>query len=419
MYEMRTVKKIGGTSIGKHECRENFLKNVTKGDIIIVSALSPTLKKYGSTNLLIEYFRESNQESLKKVKKNYEDILKYYNINLNIDRFFIGIEDKSLDDTIGIGEILSTIVITEILNRRYNIKSESCVFDNIITDDFEKFIHILKQKIKLQLENQKIVHIVSGFFGKVPGGIVKKIGRGYSDYLGALITNELECVQTFELWKEAYCIMSIDPRYYPNPLLIENITPMELIELSNNGSEVVHNRVIEILFNPPKNKKIVIKNCSEPHLKGTFIDFIQTDRPKILSIQEHIYTVSIKSGYSSIDLHYIMKKLVDHHIKPLMICISETTVSLAVSEVNDSFVKELHTMEVYIENNVSMVSIIGEGMRNKIGIAGLIMKTLSVANVNIKMISQIMSEIIISMVIDNQSIHAAIDALHKNIISKP
>ena len=83
------------------------------------------------------------------------------------------------------------------------------------------------------------VPVVTGFFGPVPGSLLRQVGRGYTDLCSALLAVGLEASE-LQIWKEVDGIFTADPRKVPTARLISIISPAEAAELTYYGSEVVH-----------------------------------------------------------------------------------------------------------------------------------------------------------------------------------
>lgn len=78
-----------------------------------------------------------------------------------------------------------------------------------------------------------------GFFGPVPGSLLRQIGRGYTDLTSALLAVGLQAFE-LQIWKEVDGIFTADPRKVPTARLIPTISPDEAAELTYYGSEVIH-----------------------------------------------------------------------------------------------------------------------------------------------------------------------------------
>lgn len=112
------------------------------------------------------------------------------------------------------------------------------------------------------------VPVVTGFFGPVPGSLLRQVGRGYTDLLAALAAAGLGAAE-LQIWKEVDGIFTADPRKVPTARLIPVIAPDEAAELTYYGSEVVHPFTMEQVIR--RSIPIRIKNVENPAGGGTVI----------------------------------------------------------------------------------------------------------------------------------------------------
>jgi len=83
------------------------------------------------------------------------------------------------------------------------------------------------------------VPVITGYFGNIPGGLLRAVGRGYSDLCAALVAVELKAKE-LQVWKEIDGVYTADPRRVPTARLLSSVTPSEAAELTFYGSEVIH-----------------------------------------------------------------------------------------------------------------------------------------------------------------------------------
>lgn len=100
-------------------------------------------------------------------------------------------------------------------------------------DFYDQLTDVLSSKIE---ECGNCVPIVTGFFGTVTGGLVNKIGRGYTDLCAALIAAGLGA-DALQIWKEVDGVFSANPHQVPNAKFLSFISPAEVAELTFYGSE--------------------------------------------------------------------------------------------------------------------------------------------------------------------------------------
>ncbi|KIJ10911.1 hypothetical protein PAXINDRAFT_172004 [Paxillus involutus ATCC 200175] len=158
------------------------------------------------------------------------------------------ISPQSRDSIIGFGERLGCNFMTAVL-RDQDIDAKYVSLEDIIpvTDDgdaedpegflgqsfYDGVAAAAGERIK---QCAPSVPVVTGFFGPVPGFLLKQVGRGYTDLLSAL----LAVVSELQIWKEVDGIFTPDSRKVSTARLILLISPDEAAELTYYGSEVVH-----------------------------------------------------------------------------------------------------------------------------------------------------------------------------------
>jgi len=72
---------------------------------------------------------------------------------------------------------------------------------------------------------------------------------------------------------------------------------------------------------------------------------------------------------------------------------------------------QLEFSNVFVDDKIAKISIVGAGMIDRPGIAAQMFKTLADSGINIKMIAT--SEIKISCIVDEKDAKAAVEGLHK------
>lgn len=117
-------------------------------------------------------------------------------------------------------------------------------------------------------EDIQCVPVVTGYFGRVPSGLLNSIGRGYTDLCAALVAVGLRAKE-LQVWKEVDGIFTADPRKVPTARLLDSVTPSEAAELTFYGSEVIHPFTMQQVIRA--SIPIRIKNVMNPRNKGTFI----------------------------------------------------------------------------------------------------------------------------------------------------
>ncbi|KAJ3498166.1 hypothetical protein NLJ89_g10253 [Agrocybe chaxingu] len=376
------------------------------------------------------------------------------------------ISARSRDSIIGLGERMACKVMTAIL-RDHGIDAEYVSLEEIVppydgdaTSEKalpQEFYDNLARALGERLEQcGSRVPVVTGFFGPVPGSLLRQVGRGYTDLCSALLAVGLNASE-LQIWKEVDGIFTADPRKVPTARLLSVISPEEAAELTYYGSEVVHPFTMEQAIR--QKIPIRIKNVENPTGQGTVIhpdtedlsssasishhvpepitlkslhelalatEASQRKRlPTAVTIKEHVVVLNINSNRKSVShgfLAGIFGTLDRFGVVVDLISTSEVHVSMAIGDglpkkTLDRLVNELKkTGTVDVHKDMAILSLVGKQMRNMVGIAGRMFTTLAQGNVNIEMISQGASEINISCVIDARDAVKALNLIHQSCL---
>jgi aspartate kinase len=352
------------------------------------------------------------------------------------------ISPRSVDKVMSVGEKLSCR-FTAALLEDHGVNSEYVDVSEII--DFhikgtldQAFYDKVAAKLGSRLkECQGQVPVITGFFGMVPGGLLDKIGRGYTDLCAALVAVGLHA-QELQVWKEVDGIFTADPRKVPTARLLAQISPAEASELTFYGSEVIHPFTMEQVIRA--RIPIRIKNVMNPKGQGTIIfpdsvrelgtnspghgpklfrtrsasvllaDRKRPRRPTAVTLKHKILVMNVHSNRRSLSHGFfaqIFSILDKWRLSIDLISTSEVHVSMALhSEAplyngggDDDYKLISHDLRGAIEElrvygtvdiipEMAILSLVGKQMKNMMGIAGKMFSTLGDNNVNIEMISQ-------------------------------
>lgn len=295
----------------------------------------------------------------------------------------------------------------------------------LLSDDFGNAQVLPESFDKLAaLREEKDVLVFPGFFGYTKQGQVATFPRGGSDITGAILAAAVKA-DVYENFTDVDCVFALDPRVVPNAPAITLLTYREMRELSYAGFGVFHDEAII----PAVRAKvpICIKNTSCPEAAGTMI---VAERK-----YEHGEVTGIASadGFSTIFLSkYMMNRELGFGRRLLQI-LEEENLSFehAPSGIDNMSVilraaplaqaqeerllnrlqVELDVDDAAVEHGLSLIMIVGEGMRYAVGIAARACSALADAGVNIEMINQGSSEISIMFGVKEVDRKQAIAAL--------
>ncbi len=454
------VQKFGGTSIGKASRMKSVAGIVQKTlddnffPIIVLSALSSGGKKDGTTSQLLEASNEAIKKGpyykiidhlqeihvkiikesieIRSIREELEEDIEneLHKLKLFLDAIqVIGeISPRSLDVIISTGEKLSARIFTSILTSH---GTDACYVNlaNIIDRPFneidQRFCSYLQKKLsEIIKECGAKVPVVTGFMGFIPNGIIRSIGRGYTDFTAALIATGTRAKE-LQIWKEVDGIFTADPKKISSAKVLTQVTPAEASELSYFGSEVIHPFTMEQVTNA--NIPVRIKNTFEPDLPGTIIkpkgkSDQDKEGPTAITVKRDIVLVNIQSN-RMLMAYGFMSKIFDifnrYEIIIDLVSTSEVSVSLSLDNTQD-LDEALHDLKqlgtVSVRKGMAILSLVGEGMRRSVGTAGQMFSRLADQGINIEVISQGASEINISCAIEDKQSDKAIKAVHEMLV---
>jgi aspartate kinase len=273
------------------------------------------------------------------------------------------------------------------------------------------------------LLNEGKVVVMGGFIASNEEGITTTLGRGGSDFTGALIGGALSA-DAIEIWTDVDGIMTSDPRVCPDALRVKVISFEEAAELAYFGAKVLHPATI--LPAVKKSIPVFVLNSKNPTNEGT----------QIISVAPHcsspFKSIAVKKKLSIIDVvasrmlmtHGYLKAIFDifdkHQCPVDMVSTSEVSVSLTVDS-NDKLpliAADLSKLaDVNYEGKKALVCLVGEDIRGQSGMAAQVFG--AIRHVNVRMISQGASEINMSFMIDEEDADEAVRSLHAAFFKDP
>jgi aspartate kinase len=221
-----------------------------------------------------------------------------------------------------------------------------------------------------------------------------------------------------------------DPRIIDNPKPIKSITYKELRELSYMCATVLHE---DAIF-PVRYSKIPIniRNTNRPEDNGTFI-VPQTD-----DFSEYVITgIAGRTGFSSITVEKAMMNLelglgrkvlqvleengisFEHFpsgIDTMTVIVSTKALAEKRADVLAGICKNINPENVFVEENMALLAVVGRGMVKTKGTAARIFSSLAKANVNIRMIDQGSSELNIIIGVDANDYITSINAIYNEFV---
>ncbi|WP_448702056.1 bifunctional aspartate kinase/homoserine dehydrogenase I [Mucilaginibacter sp. AW1-3] len=453
------VLKFGGTSVGSVQSIStvlNILKQETQNGenpVVVLSAMS------GVTNLLVSMAEQaalgnSFSDSLAELEKKHFDVVRALlevqqqnPVFTKLKIYFNELEDllngihslreltaQTRDLVLSYGERCSTFMVSKIAAQQFPQSQFVNAADLIKTDS--SFGHA---KVNMELtemlvrnyyyENTGRLLFVTGFISSNDAGRITTLGRGGSDYTAAILGSALNASE-IQVWTDVNGMMTADPRMVKKAFSLPELSYTEAMELSFFGAKVIYPPTMIPAF--LKKIPIVILNTFDTAFAGTYIR--HNVSPSNLPIKgiSSINEVSIinlegsgmvgKAGFSG----RLFSMLAREQISVILITQSSSEHSITFAIPPADAVKALHLIEQefelelqakkldkpQIEQNLSVLAIVGENMKQTPGISGKLFHALGRNGINVRAIAQGSSEYNISVIISRSDLAKALNAVH-------
>jgi aspartokinase/homoserine dehydrogenase 1 len=272
--------------------------------------------------------------------------------------------------------------------------------------------------------------ICTGFIASDASGHTTTLGRGGSDLSASIIAAALGA-EELEIWTDVDGILTADPRLVKNSLRIETLSYLEATELSHFGARVIYPPTIRPSLE--RGIPIVIRNTFNPPCPGTRIvrDAAGGNYPiRGISSMNNIALLRVQgsgmvgvSGSSfrlfgalarrGINIILIAQASSEHSI---CFAVLPQDAEPALGALREEFQREIASgaiEEPLSEEELSIIAVVGAGMKRSSGVSGKVFHALGRNGVNVVAIAQGSSELNISAVVARQDEAKALNAIHE------
>ncbi len=340
------------------------------------------------------------------------------------------LSSRNTDCLLSFGELLSSEIVSAALAARGLVCERVDARECIITDASHTRAALLFNETRTRLQarlrpllERRAIPVMGGFIGSTVDGTPTTIGRGGSDYSASIVGAALDAAR-IEIWTNVPGMMTTDPNLCPEARLIQEISFEEAAELASFGAKVLHPATL--LPAIEKNIPVCVLNSRDPAGAGTCIRAHaprSRDPVRAIAAKRHTTIVNVAGERAWIPRGFLREVLAvfdRHNCQVDIVASSQVSISLAVE--SDSAAPELVTdlerfAQVSCEPRQAIVSVVGENLRGRQGIAARVFGSVSGAGVNVRMISQGASEINISFVIHEEDVPAAVRHLHRDLFA--
>ncbi len=344
---------------------------------------------------------------------------------------------RSVDEAVAIGERLSALMLAAFLEVQGVPAQAVSGVELIVTDavfgNASPLMDLTRQKTAARLQPllaEGILPIVTGFNGATVDGRPTTLGRGGSDFSASIVAAALDAAELW-IWTDVDGIMSADPRLVTNARVLDEVTYAEAAELAYNGAKVLHPRTLA----PLAERKIPVwsKNSFAVEKPGTHIvpEIKTRTGPCAVTSMTKVALISIEPASAILTGTRAQARALDaltranvevlamtssSYRQSFCLLVREDELRLAMDYLEEGLSLELahgYVKPIEVDNDVSLLAIVGEGMRGTPGLAGRIFTAISKEDINIIAIAQGSSELTIAVVVRRAGLEKAVQAIHE------
>ena len=397
------VQKFGGTSVADTEKIKNVAhavireKNLGNDVVVVVSAMGHT------TDILTKLAKEITPNP----------------------------SSREMDMLLSTGEGVSIALLAMALQAQgCDAVSMNAMQVGIITEKIHSKARILEIKtdrIREHLDKGEVV-VIAGFQGITEDFEITTLGRGGSDTSAVALAGALGA-ERCDIYTDVEGVYTTDPRIVPCATRLDKISYEEMLELARVGANVLHPRAVETAkqYQTP----IRVRSTFKLDNLGTLIlgvEQMELHKPvtgvasDLSQLRIVVCDVLDSPGTAAILFDALAKENIsvdmiiqsyarkDKNTNDIAFTIDKGDLS-RTKAILDSLKSELTYSNIFVDDTIAKISIVGAGMIDRPGIAAKMFRTLASLDINIKMIST--SEIKISCLVDQTRANDAVEVLHK------
>lgn len=413
-----TIAKFGGTSVANYHAMSRCAGIVAADSsirIVVVSASSGVtnyLVRLSSGNMptnerdaIIQHISDLEFDILKPLGNKPELARALEHLLAEMSTVArhpdLSQSDNLKDELLSFGERMSSLLFSEIL-RQKQIRAMNFDVRQVLktdshftkaTPDSEMIKHQAETLLLPELEQS--VFVTQGFIGSDEQGRTTTLGRGGSDYSAAILAEAVRAT-SLQIWTDVDGIYTTDPRLTSAARPISEISFDEAAEMATFGAKILHPATLIPAMR--SGIKVFVGSSREPASGGTWIAYETQNKPayRAIALRKEQVLLTLKSPnmlHATGFLAEVFNILAKHRISVDLITTSEISVALTLDEptngsqpvINEQLLQELREIgDVKLENNLSLVAVIGNHLQATKGVGGDILSALE--NYNLRMI---------------------------------
>lgn len=441
------VMKFGGSSLESPEAIDRVCgiirSRLSQGPVVVVSAHGATTNRLLATAHAARAGKRDDMETFARQLREYHHHLAHATTTGTraaaaaslVDAHFDELLDvlrgvavlgeltpRTLDAVMSFGERISSQLMALALAERSVAARAFDSREYVVTDERHTQAQPLLPASYERLATlrpivlNEEVPVLGGFLGATEKGVTSTLGRGGSDFSASIIGAGIDADE-IQIWTDVDGVLTSDPRVISNVHRLKTISFAEASELAYFGAKVLHPSTLLPAIH--KGISVRVLNSRRPEIEGTRIV------PDIQPCRNPVKAIACKRGITVVNVHstrmlmaygFLRRifEVFDRFETPVdIVCTSEVSVSLTLDNTSrlPEIIEELESFStVSAESGQATVAIVGDSIRYTPGITARALH--AIRAVNVRMISQGASLLNLSLVVAEDQLQTAMQALH-------
>lgn len=376
--------------------------------------------------------RENFNEMLTKIEARFNELIDGLHVNLDMraeiaelkKNLFLG---RTADFIVSRGEYIMGRIMADYLGWEFIDAAKIIVFNRDGTLNLERSIAAARDVLEISGHA-----VIPGFYGAVAGSStnIKTFERGGGDMTAAIVARAVNA-DVYEKWAETAEVFSADPSIVKDPELIRNLTYAELRELTYMGITVLNDEVSFLLQDT--GITLNIRNIHKPADSGTTISpelppgtrrhitacIAGRRNFKMVNIRKFGLNRAIGVGRKVFGIFSDRNIACEHYMSGIYqfsLVVKSPMFDLKRTEIVRALTDAITPESIDIEQDLSIIAVIGEGMGTVKGIFARIFDALAEVGIKVRMIEQGADDLNIVLGVHDADYENAIRAIYDAMI---
>ncbi len=349
---------------------------------------------------------------------------------------------RALDAVGALGERMSVHLLAAALRSR-GVTAHAVDAARIVrTDDtFQAAVPLMEETRRLAavellpLLAAHEVPVITGFIGATADGVVTTLGRGGSDYSGAIVGAAIDADEVW-IYTDVDGVMTADPRVVRGVQTLESLSYLEMSELAYFGAKVLHPKTIRPALE--RGIPIRIKNTFNPTHPGTLVVGRSDDGgggglKGVTAIRaQSLVTIAGRGmlgvpgiaarAFGAVARTGTSVSMISQASSEQSICflVAEKSAGTVIDALRTEFHHELDRRDIEDISSldpVVIVTVVGGAIKRTPGVAGRVFGALGTDGINVIAIAMGSSECSISLVVASADADRSVQCLHDLIVA--